>query len=148
MILSAMFLNPGGPSWGLIVFVVAVVLMAIGFAWIWVISRMGEDPDRSFSRLRGQRGGGSRLPAMPALRRPTDGWLLTRGAIAFGVCAIAFAVLGPLVLRRWDRAFDLGPLSIVVWFAAIGAAVLGTIWMIRIARRRPEDGAGSWRYRV
>ena len=147
MLLNAMLLNPGGPPWGLIVAVIALIGITVGFLWIRRIAAGDEDPNASFWRSHPRGGHGSRLPAMPAIRRPTGGWLVTRGAIAFGVATIALAVIGPLVLRRWDRALDLGPLAVVVWVAAIAAAMLGTAWMVRIALRGPDDGAAPWRYR-
>lgn len=77
----------------------------------------------------------------------TSGWLLTRGAIAIGVASVIVAIAAPLILRRWDRAFDMGLIAGVAWFVAIATAVSGTAWMIRIAVRNPDDGAPPWRYR-
>jgi hypothetical protein len=83
---------------------------------------------------------------MPEL--PTWGWLLTRGAMAIGLGAVLVATVGPFVLRRWQGAFEVGLPAIVVWLVAVSAAVSGTVWIVRIARHSPEDGAGpTWRYR-
>ena len=109
--------------------------MLVGFAWVHRISSIREDPDRSFSRLSGQRGGGSRLPDAPDI--PTRGWLLTRGAILIGVGAVAFAFFGPQVMRRWDPAFEAGGIAVAMWIVAVLAAAVGTAWMIRIAVRAP-----------
>ena len=148
MLASAMFLNPtDGPNWGLIVAAVAITGLLVGFAWIRRISSFDEDPNRSFSRLNRRRSG-TRIPSISALpRRPTAGWLLTRGAIAIGGGSIVAAVAAPLVIRRWDHALELGPVAMMVWLAAVAAAVIGTIWMAWIALRTPEDGRQTWRYR-
>ena len=147
MLGTAMFLNPGGPPWSLVALGIAIVGIGIGVLWIWRIASMGEDPNRSFSRLNRRRSG-TRMPSIPALHRhPTAGWLLTRGAIAIGGGSIVAAVAAPLVIRRWDHALELGPVAMIVWLAAIAAAVIGTIWMTWIALRTPEDGRRTWRYR-
>jgi len=78
---------------------------------------------------------------------PTGRWVLTRGAIVIGLGAIAFAVVGPQIMRRWNPAFEAGGIAILIWTLAILAAVVGTAWMIRIAVRGPEDGAPGWRSR-
>jgi len=119
--------------------------MLVGFAWVHRISSIREDPDRSFSRLSGQRGGGSRLPDAPDV--PTRGWLLTRGAILIGVGAVVFALVGPQVMRRWNPAFEAGGIAIVMWMLAVLAAAVGTAWMIRIAIRAADDDAPAWRSR-
>jgi hypothetical protein len=132
-------------GYGLALAVVAVIGLIVGFAWLHRITSMGEDPDRSFSRLRGQLGGGSRLPDAPDV--PTRGWLLTRGAILIGVGAVVFALVGPQVMRRWNPALEAGGIAIMMWTLAILAAVVGTAWMIRIAVRAPDDDAPAWRSR-
>jgi drug/metabolite transporter (DMT)-like permease len=148
MLASAMFVNPEGPPAGAILGVAAAIGLVVGFIWLRRISSLGEDADRSFSRLSRQRGGGSRLPDVPDIREvPTLGWLVTRAAIMIGVGAIVFAALGPLVMRRWTPAWDGGAIAALVWLAAIVAATVGTAWMIRIAVRTPEDGAPPWRFR-
>jgi hypothetical protein len=140
-----MMLNPGGFNAGWWLFLIAAVGLLVGFVWLRRISSLDEDPDRSFTRLSGRRGGGSRLPDAPGI--PTRGWLLTRGAIVIGLGAIAFAVVGPQVMRRWNPAFEAGGIAILIWILAILAAVVGTGWMIRIAIRGPEDGPQAWRSR-
>ena len=56
MIANAMFLNPGGPPIGLIVLAVAAIGITAGFVWIWRISRIDEDVNRSsFRSRRGRR---------------------------------------------------------------------------------------------
>ena len=124
-----------------------IIGLVVGMLWIRHISKLGEDPDLSFSRLTGWRGGGSSLPDITRFADNTRGWYLTRGAIAIGVASVVIAVVGPLVLRRWDRAFDLGPLAVAVWVTAIALAVIGTAWAIRIAMRAPDAGSTGWRYR-
>ena len=135
----------GGNDDGRWLFLLAAIGMLVGFAWVRGITSLGEHPDRSFSRLRGQRGGGSRLPDAPDI--PTRGWLLTRGAILIGVGAVAFALFGPQAMRRWDPAFAAGGIAVVMWIVAVLAAAVGTAWMIRIAVRVPDDGAPAWRSR-
>jgi hypothetical protein len=125
--------------------VLAAIGMLVGFAWVHRISSIREDPDRSFSRLSGQRGGGSRLPDAPDV--PTRGWLLTRGAILIGVGSVVFALVGPQVMRRWNPAFEAGGIAIVMWMLAVLAAAVGTAWMIRIAIRAADDDAPAWRSR-
>ena len=132
-------------GYGLALAVVAVIGLIVGFAWLHRITSMGEDPDRSFSRLRGQLGGGSRLPDAPDV--PTRGWLLTRGAILIGVGAVVFALVGPQVMRRWNPALEAGGIAIMMWTLAILAAVVGTAWMVRIAARAADDEAPAWRSR-
>ena len=129
---------------GLVLFLLAAIGMLVGFVWVHRITSMGEDPDRSFSRLSG-RVGGSRLADLPDI--PTRGWLLTRGAILIGVGAVAFALVGPQVMGRWDPAFEAGGIAVVMWTFAVLAAAVGTAWMIRIAVRVPDDGAPAWRSR-
>ena len=143
----AMFLNADGPSPLQWLLMVAAVGIVIGLIWLRRISSLGEDPDRSFSRLRSQHGGGSRLPDVPLPEVPTLGWVLTRGAIVIGACATVFAAIGPLVMGRWIPAWDAGVIAGAVWLAAIAAATVGTAWMVRIAVRTPEDGAPPWRFR-
>ena len=146
--MSALFLNPpneGVPPWGAIVAIVAFTGLVVGFFWIRRISGGDEDPDRSFWRYQGQRGGGSSIPSTPDL--PAWRWLFTRGAVVFGIGAVAFAIAGPLVLRRWEGVLEGGPPAVLVWLIGVAAAVVGTVWIIRIARRSPEDGAPPWRYR-
>ena len=148
MLATAMFLNPtDGPNWGLIVVAVAFTGLVIGFAWIRRVASFDQDPNRSFSRLNRRRRG-LRISSIPAPHRhPTAGWLLTRGAIAIGGGSIVAAVAAPLVIRRWDHALELGPVAMMVWLAAVAAAVIGTSWMTWIALRTPEDGRQTWRYR-
>ncbi len=62
----------GGNDDGRWLFLLAAIGMLVGFAWVRRITSLGEDPDRSFSRLRGQRGGGSRTPGRA---RHPDAWL-------------------------------------------------------------------------
>ena len=134
-----------GNDYGRWLFLLAAAGMLVGFAWVHRITSAREDPDRSFSRLRGQRGGGSRLPDAPDV--PTRGWLLTRAAILIGVGAVVFALVGPQVMRRWNPAFEAGGIAIVMWMCAVLAAAVGTAWMIRIACRAPDDDAPVWRSR-
>jgi hypothetical protein len=138
----------GGAGYRDWLLLLAVVGMLVGFAWLHRIAGGNEDPDRSFSRLSGQRGGGSRLPDAPGIpERPTWGWLLTRGAIAIGLGATLLAIGGPMVMRRWEPALELGATAVFVWMSAVATAVIGTAWMVRIARHGPEDGARPWRHR-
>jgi len=136
-------LDSGG--FGLAIGTVATIGFIVGSLWLRRIATLDEDPDRSFTRLSGRRGGGSRLPDAPGI--PMRGWLLTRGAIVIGLGAIAFAVVAPQIMRRWNPAFEAGGIAILLWILAILAAVVGTAWMIRIAVRGPEDGAPGWRSR-
>ena len=135
----------GGNDVGLWLYLLAVIGMLVGFAWVHRITSIREDPDRSFSRLSGRRGGGSRMPDAPDI--PTRGWLLTRGAILIGVGAVAFALIGPQVMGRWEPAFAAGGIAVVMWIVAVLAAAVGTVWMVRIAVHGPDDGAPAWRSR-
>jgi hypothetical protein len=50
-----MFLNPGGPPLGLIVAGVAAIGLVAGNVWIWRITRLGDDVNRSSFRYRRRR---------------------------------------------------------------------------------------------
>ena len=50
-----MFLNPTGIPYGLIVLGVAAIPFTIGVIWIWRITRMGDEVDRSTFRYRKRR---------------------------------------------------------------------------------------------
>jgi hypothetical protein len=110
------------------VLVFPIIGLLIGMLWVRHIVNLGEDP-------------------ITDIADKTRGWILTRGAIAIGGASVIVALGAPLVLRRWDRAFDLGLIAGVAWLTAIVASVVGTAWMIRIASRTPEDGGPPWRYR-
>jgi hypothetical protein len=141
-----MMLNPGvGDGPWKILFLIGAVGMLIGYAWLHRISTLDEDSDRSWFRMHGRAGGGSRFPDAPGI--PSLNWLLTRGAILIGAGAVAFTLVAPLLMRRWIPLWDAGPIAIVAWLAAIAAATIGTAWMIRIAVRGPEHGAPRWRSR-
>ena len=145
----ATFRGYGSDAYWLLM-LLALIGISVGSAWIHRLTRLGEDTNRSYFRSSGQRGdGGSRLPDGPDVptQMPTLGWLLTRGAILLGFGVVAVSIAGPLVMRRWDPVLELGLAGAVVWFAAVAAAVIGTIWMIWIAVREPEDGPPIWRYR-
>ena len=135
----------GGNGYWQLLLLITVIGFVVGVVWLRRIATLDEDPDRSFTRLSGRRGGGSRLPDAPGI--PTGRWVLTRGAIVIGLGAIAFAVVGPQIMRRWNPAFEAGGIAILLWSLAVLAAVVGTAWMIRIAVRGPEDGAPGWRSR-
>ena len=134
-----------GNEYGLWLLLLAAVGMLVGFAWVHRITSMGEDPDRSFSRLSERLSTGLRIPNLPEI--PTRGWLLTRGAILIGFGAVAFALVGPQLIRRWNLAFEAGGIGVAMWIVAVLAAAVGTAWMIRIAVRAPDDGAPAWRSR-
>ena len=55
MLLSAMFLNPTGIPYGLIVIVLAAIPLTIGVVWIWRITRPEDNGDRSTFRYRKRR---------------------------------------------------------------------------------------------
>jgi hypothetical protein len=55
MLATAMFLNPGGPPLGLIVAGVAAIGLIAGNVWIWRITRLGNDVNRSSFRYRRRR---------------------------------------------------------------------------------------------
>jgi hypothetical protein len=100
-------LDSGG--FGSAIGTVAAIGFIVGLVWLRRIANLDEDPDRSFTRLSGRRGGGSRLPDAPGI--PTGRWVLTRGAIVIGLGAIAFAVVGPQIMRRWNPAFEAGGIA-------------------------------------
>ena len=144
---GAVFLNPGGPPWSLIVFGVAIVGVVVGLAWIWRISRMGEDLNASFWRSHPRGGHGSRLPAFdPFDERPTWGWIVTRLEIIVALGSIVVAIAGPALLTRWERPLNehLG-LAVALWAIAITTALVGTLWILRIASRGPEHRSSWWR---
>jgi hypothetical protein len=143
MPMSAMSL---GPDHTPIIAVLGFIGMFVGFLWVRRITGGTDELDRTSWRYQRRPFRGSWLPSMPEL--PTWGWLLTRGAMAIGLGAVLVATVGPFVLRRWQGAFEVGLPAIVVWLVAVSAAVSGTVWIVRIARHSPEDGAGpTWRYR-
>jgi hypothetical protein len=118
-----------GTEWyRMAVLILPVAGLVIGALWIRHISNFRGDP-------------------ITDLADRTRGWLLTRGAIAVGIASVVVAAGAPLVLRRWDRAFEMGLIAEAAWVTAILAAVVGTLWMVHIAFRTPEDGSPPWRYR-
>lgn len=145
--MSGFFLNPGGPPWGEIVLGIAIVGFIVGFVWLRRITGGDEDPDHSFWRYQGRRDGGSWIPGAPEL--PTWRWVVTRGAIAIGIGAVALAIVGPAGLHHWERVLDESfVLAVLAWIGAVLAATVGAAWILRIARRGPDDGAPpTWRYR-
>jgi hypothetical protein len=145
--MGGFLLNPGGPPWGEIVLGIAIVGMIVGFVWLRRITGGDEDPDRSFYRYQGRRGGGSWIPGAPEI--PTWRWVVTRAAIAVGIGAVVFAITGPAALHRWDRVMDESFIvAVLAWIGAVVAATVGTALIVRIVRRSPEDGAPpTWRYR-
>jgi hypothetical protein len=135
----------GGDGYWQLLVLLPVIGLIVGFVWVRRITTLGEDPDRSFARFNERIGRRWWIPrARPV---PTRGWMLTRGAILIGVGAVALALVGPQVFGNWNLASEKRPLAILMWIAAILAAVGGTAWMIRIAVRGPEDGAPGWRSR-
>jgi hypothetical protein len=143
---EAVMLNPGGDSPMIWLVALASVGLLVGFAWLHRIASLDDDPDGSSFRSGGRRHRrASRIPDAPDM--PTRGWLLTRGAIVIGAAAVAFALVGPVVMRRWIPAFETGAIGVLLWVAAILAAAVGTGWMIRIAVHGPEDGPARWRSR-
>ena len=146
MLFEAMFLAPPGPDWGLVLAIACFGGLAVGLIWLRRIADGDEDPDRSFWRYQGQRGGGSAIPSAPEL--PTWRWLVTRVAILISIGAVLVAATGPLALRRWDRVLDESfVLAVLAWAGAVLASVVGTAWILRIARRDPEHDSPPWRYR-
>jgi hypothetical protein len=143
--MDSITLSSGGGEWAVRLFVIAIVGLVVGFTWVRRIANGDEDPGRSFYRSHAQKGGGSRLPDAPDL--PTIGWLMTRGAIVLGIGTVAFAIVGPLVMRRWIPALDAGVPTVVVWATGIALAVIGTAWMIQIARHGPNESGSAFRYR-
>src|SRR4029079_1115628 len=130
-------LNPGGFNAGWWLILAAAVGLRVGFVWVRRITTLDEDPDRSFARFNERIGRRWWIPRARAV--PTRGWTLTRGAILIGVGAIALALVGPQVFGNWNLASEKGPLAILMWIAAILAAVGGTAWVLRIALRRAES---------
>jgi hypothetical protein len=144
MLLSAMF---SGPDYGWVIALLGFGGMVVGFVWLRRITGGEEDPDRSFYRYQGRRGGGSWIPGAPEL--PTWRWIVTRAALAVGIGAVVFAIAGPAALHRWDRVMDESfVVGVLAWIGAVVAATVGAAWIVRIVRRSPEDGAPpTWRYR-
>lgn len=134
-------------TWGALIAAGALIGLVAGLVWLRRVAGGDEDPDRSFWRYQGRRGGGSWIPDAPDL--PTWRWLVTRGAIAFGIGAVVLAVVGPAGLQRWQGVLDQSfVLAAIAWIGAVAAATVGVAWIVRIARRSPEDGTPpTWRYR-
>ena len=59
----------GGNDYGHWLFVLAAIGMLVGFAWVRRITSLGEDPDRSFSRLSERLSTARGTPACPKSRR-------------------------------------------------------------------------------
>lgn len=56
MLANAMFVNPGGPPSYLILLAIAAIGITTGVVWIWRITRIDEDINRSsFRSRRGRR---------------------------------------------------------------------------------------------
>lgn len=60
------------------------------------------------------------------------------------VAALLLYVVRRIVLRVIS---DVDPLYPYAVWAGIGIALVGTIWILRIAREDPEAGESPWRYR-
>lgn len=70
------------------------------------------------------------------------------GGHGVGAGAVVVALVGPLVMTRWDRVLeDALVLAAPAWALAVVAAAVGSVWLVRVARRGPEDGPSRWRYR-
>jgi hypothetical protein len=51
-------------------------------------------------------------------------------------------------MTRSERVLeDALVLAAPAWALAVVAAAVGSIWLVRIARRGAEDGSSPWRYR-
>lgn len=142
-----MFLNPGGPPWGEIVAIVALTGMVVGFVWLRRITGGDEDPDRSFYRYQGRRGGGSWIPGAPEL--PTWRWVVTRIALVLARASLLLSVVLWVAQPAGTQAmFSGSDIAWLPWVVGFTGLVIGNVWMTRLARRSPEDGAPpTWRYR-
>ena len=122
--------------------------MIAGTLWLNRIGAGDDDPDRTFWRYQGK-DRGSRLAWIPdGPEPPTGRWLATRAGMAFSAGAVVVALVGPLVMTRWERVLeDALVLAAPAWALAVVAAAVGSIWLVRIARRGPEDGPSPWRHR-
>ena len=122
--------------------------MIAGSLWLIRIGAGEDDPDRTFWRFHGK-ARDSRLAWIPgAPEPPTWRWLATRAGMAFGAGAVVVALVGPLVMTRWDRVLeDALVLAAPAWALAVMAAAVGSVWLVRVARRGLEDGPSRWRYR-
>ena len=134
VLLSAMFLDAdtGIPPMA-IVLAVGITGMAIGFLWIRRITAGDEDLGSSFWRSHPGGGRGSRLPSWPGDEQTTLHWVATHAWIAVAIASVVAAVAGPIVLTRWERPLEESAvLAGALWVAAIMAAIVGTLWMLRI----------------
>ena len=128
---------------GAIVAIVAFTGLIVGFIWLRRITGGDEDPDRSFYRYQGRPGGGSWIPGTPEL--PTWRWVVTRLALVLGRASLMLAVI--LWVAQPMGPFA-GTMTWLPWAVGFSGLVIGNVWLTRIARRSPEDGAPpTWRYR-
>ena len=137
MLLTAMMLNPdSGTPAQVILLAVAITGMTVGFLWIRRITGGEEDLESSFWRSHPHGGQGSRLPSWPGDEQTTLRWIATRAWIAVAIGSVVAAVAGPIVLTRWERPLEeSATLAAALWVVAIMAAVVGTLWMLRILSR-------------
>jgi hypothetical protein len=89
---------------------------------------------------------------MAEMKRPTRGWLLTRGLMAAGITAVGLTVI--LALGMWPDASYMGPMvmtppdpfpAVLVRLACLGAA-LGGLWRMWLVMRGPREEAAGWRF--
>ena len=137
MPLTAMIMDAGsGMPAQAIVFAIAVTGMVIGLAWIGRIAGGREDLGSSFWRSHPHGRRGSRLPDWPSDEQATPRWIVTRAWIAVALASVVAAVAGPIVLTRWERPLEESvALAAALWVVAIMAAIVGTLWMLRILSR-------------
>ena len=147
MLLSAMFVNPtDGPPWQAVMLGIGVLGMVVGFLWIRRIAAGDDDLGSSFWRSHPRGGHGSILPALQ--RPPTWRWIATRLGLVVALGSVVVSIAGPALLQRWEASLDRSlPMAAALWAIAIVAALVGTAWMLRIARGDADGDAAPWRYR-
>lgn len=136
----------------------AVLGVVVGLLWIHRIGGAGEDRGRPIFRYQGDREPRRRPPqrrrfARPRLpdairRRTTRRWLVTRLELAVGVVSVVLAAA-----PTWLRAFGgyiPRPMLASPWFdllpiLGLAGAVIGLVWMLRIAWHDPEARPSIWR---
>ena len=143
MLLSAMFI---GPDYRWAIALLGFVGCCVGFLWMRHITRFDEDTDLSFWRYRGERTHVGLKPTSIRFSLPTRRWIVTRTELAIAFACLALTLAGPLVLPNWQIGVR-APFIELVWPGAIVSAAAGTAWMLRIARRGPEDGPSPWPHR-
>src|SRR5262245_38943065 len=132
--------------WAGMLFLLAIVGIAAGSAWIWRIGAGDEDPNASFWRSHPRGGHGSRLRLPAVSDPPTWGWIVTRLEMAIAVGSVVAAIAGPALLTRWARPLEEHQgLATALWAIAIIAALVGATLILRIGLSDPEREAPPWR---